>query len=113
MTAGNRADITQARQCLEPYAARGVTVISDRGYDADHLRDRLAEIGANACIPPRRNRTIQYEYDTGLYKSRNIIERMFGRLKDWRQLALRTFRSEKTFLAAAHLAATVIWYSRV
>jgi len=35
---------------------------------------------------------------------------MFNRLKDWRQLSLRTFRCPKTFLAAAHIAATVIWY---
>ena len=45
-----------------------------------------------------------------LYKTRNIIERMFNRLKDWRQLSLPTFRCPETFLAAAHLAAVVIWF---
>ena len=110
LTAGNRADISQARQCLESHVRAGSTVIADRGYDANHLRDWLNEVGATPCIPPRRNRKIQFEYDTDLYKTRNIIERMFNRLKDWRQLSLRTFRSPQTFLAAAHLAATVIWY---
>ena len=110
LTAGNRADITQARQCLEPYVAKGTTVIADRGYDANHLRDWLIEAEAIPCIPPRKNRKVQFEYDTDLYKSRNIVERMFNRIKDWRQLSLRTFRCPETFLAAAHIAATVIWF---
>ena len=110
MTAGNRADITQARQCLEPYVGKGCTVIADRGYDANHLRDWLTKAEAAACIPPRKNRKVQYEYDTGLYKTRNIVERMFNRLQDWRQLSLRTFRCPITFLAAAHIAAIVIWF---
>lgn len=109
LTAGNRADITQARQCLAPYISKGATVIADRGYDANHLRDWLVGVQATPCIPPRKNRKVQFEYDKDLYKTRNIIERMFNRLKDWRQLSLRTFRCPKTFLAAAHIAATVIW----
>ncbi len=110
LTAGNRADITQARQCLAPYVAKDCTVIADRGYDANHLRDWLRERDANPCIPPRKNRKRQIEYDTDLYKTRNIIERMFNRLKDWRQLSLRTFRCSETVLAAAQIAATVIWF---
>ena len=51
---------------------------------------------------------MQFEYNADLYKTRNIVERMFNRLKDWRQLSLRTFRCPETFLAAAHIAATVI-----
>lgn len=76
---------------------------------ANHLRAWITETGAIPCIPPRKNRKIQFEYDTQLYKTRNIVERMFNRLKDWRQLALRTFRAPETFLAAAHIAALVIW----
>lgn len=110
LTAGNRADISQARQCLEPYVTKGCTDIADRGHDAGHLRDWLKEAKATACIPPRKNRKVQFEYDVELYKSRNIVERMFDRLKDWRQLSLRTFRCPETFLAAAHIAATVIWF---
>ncbi len=87
----------------------GATVIADRGYDADHLRDWLKNQGATPCIPPRKNRKIQHEYDTEPYKTRNIVERMFNRLKDWRQSSLGTFRGAETFVAAAHIAAIVIW----
>ncbi|WP_175502302.1 transposase [Aliiroseovarius crassostreae] len=105
----HRADITHANQCFEPYIARGTTVIAGRGYDANHLRDWLSDAKATACIPPCKNRKMQFEYDADLSKTRNIVERMFNRLKDWRQLSLRTFRCQQTFLAAAHIAATVIW----
>ena len=48
------------------------------------------------------------EYDTELYKTGNIGERMFNRIKDRRQFSLRTVRCPKTFLPAAHIAETVI-----
>lgn len=88
----------------------GLTLIADRGYDANHLRDGLSETEALACTPPRKNRKVQVKYDTDLYKTRNIVERMFNRLKDGHQLSLRAFRCPETFLAAAHIAATVIWF---
>jgi len=75
------ADISVVRQRLEPYVGEGTKVIADRGYDANHLRDWLAEIGATPCIPPRKNRKVQRDYDVALYKTRNIVERMFNRLR--------------------------------
>lgn len=61
-------------------------------------------------IPPRRNRKIQYDYDKAIYKQRNVIERMFCRLKDWRRIATRFDRNLKNFMSAIALAAAVIWW---
>ena len=97
-----------ARLCIEalpPSAER----VADKGYDSQALREWLDERGAQAVIPPRRNRKIQYEYDKAIYKQRNVIERMFCRLKDWRRLATRFDRNIKNFMAAIALAAAVIW----
>jgi len=110
VSGGNEADISHAKQCLEPIIKKGSTVIADRGYDADHLRDWLRKSKVSVCIPPRKNRKTQYRYSKKLYKTRNLVERCFNRIKDWRSLSLRTFRCPETFLAAAHLAAIVIWY---
>jgi transposase len=49
-------------------------------------------------------------YDKRRYKRRNRIERMFGRLKDWRRVATRYDRCPKVFLSAIALAATVIFW---
>jgi transposase len=85
-------------------------LVADKGYDSKALREWLAERGTMAVIPPRKNRKVQYAYNKVIYKQRNIIERMFCRLKDWRRIATRFDRNLKNFLAAVTLAATVIWW---
>jgi transposase len=85
-------------------------LIADKGYDSKALREWLEERGTKPVIPPRKNRKVQYEYDQALYKQRNLIERMFNRLKDFRRIAMRFDRNAKTFLAAIALAATVAFW---
>jgi transposase len=46
----------------------------------------------------------------GLYKTRGRIEIMFGRLKDWRRVAMRYDRAAHTFFSAIGVAATVIFW---
>ena len=57
-----------------------------------------------------RTGKVQYHYDKTVYRQRNIIERMFCRLKDWRRIATRFDRNIKNFIAAIALAAAVIWW---
>ena len=45
--------------------------------------------GIMPCIPPRRSRKRPCSYDQNLYKQRHKIEIMFGRIKDWRRIAMR------------------------
>ncbi len=63
-----------------------------------------------SCIPGRANRKEPIVHDRELYKSRNFIERLFGRLKDWRRIATRHDRCAHTFFSAICLAATVIFW---
>lgn len=44
----------------------GCTIIAARGYDANHLRDWLKAAEATSCIPPRKSRKVQLEYDVEL-----------------------------------------------
>lgn len=85
-------------------------LVADKGYDSKDLRKWLEERGTVAVIPPRKNRKVQYDYDKAVYKQRNVIERMFCRLKDWRRIATRFDRNVKNFMAAVALAAAVIWW---
>lgn len=83
--------------------------IADKGYDADHLTDRIAEEGAEVVIPPRRNRKVQRLYDTDLYKERNRIERFFNKLKQFRRVATRYDKLLANFMGFVKLAAIAIW----
>ena len=85
-------------------------LIADKGYDSNRLRKALAERDIKPCIPGRANRKEPIAYDTEFYKNRNLIERMFGRLKDWRRIATRYDRCAHTFYSAICIAATVIFW---
>jgi transposase len=78
--------------------------------DADWFRETLVDRGTKPCIPGRKSRKKAVKYDKRRYKRRNRIERMFGRLKDWRRVATRYDRSPTVFLSAIILAATVIFW---
>jgi len=85
-------------------------MLADRGYDSDWFRAALRARGTEPCIPPRRNRKTLIEYDKTLYKQRHKIENMFGRIKDWRRIAMRYDRCAHTFFSAICLACSVIFY---
>ena len=95
---------------LLPALPDAEALIADRGYDSDSFRAALAHRGIEACIPGRANRREPLAYDTELYKRRNLIERRFGRLKDWRRIATRYDRCAHTFFSAICIAATVIFW---
>jgi putative transposase len=78
---GQRNDIAFAHELVEGLVAD--VIIADKGYDADHLCDRIAEGGGQPVIPPKRNRTFKHPYDAELYKERNTIERFFNKLKQF------------------------------
>ena len=85
---------------------------NDRGalHDSDWFRAALTDLEIKPCIPGRANRKAPISYDVDLYKQRNRIERMFGRLKDWRRIATRYDRCAHTFMSAICIAATVIFW---
>jgi len=103
------SDYTGARRLLSglPNAHK---LIADRGYDADWLIAALKKKGITPCIPPRKNRKKQRRYSRHLYKQRHRIAIMFGRIKDWRRIAMRYDRCAHTFFSAICIAATVIFY---
>src|SRR6201994_161605 len=109
LTEGQMSDHTGARLLLEKLPS-GSILIGDRGSDNDDFRTALNARGIKVCIPPAKNRKQPIDYDKALYKWRHKIENMFGRLKDWRRIAMRYDRCAHTFFSAVCPAATVIFY---
>ena len=85
-------------------------LIGDKGYDSNCFRQALTARGIKPCIPPRRGRSQRIAYDRMLYRQRHRIENMFGRLKDWRRIAMRYDRCAHTFMSAICLAATILFW---
>ena len=109
MTAGQVSDDTGAAALPNSLPA-AEWMLADRGHDADWFRDALQDKGIRPCIPGRKSRGKAVRYDKRRYRRRNRIEIRFGRLKDWRRVATRYDRCATTFLSAAHLAATAIFW---
>ena len=82
--------------------------MGDKGYDADALIALIKQIGAQVVIPPRRNRVEQRDYDHHLYKDRNLVERFFGRLKQFRRIATRYEKLACNFLSMLNIACAYI-----
>ena len=85
-------------------------VVADRGYDSNALRALIAQLGAEAVIPPSSDRVRQIPYDRLAYRSRNLVERLWCRLKDWRRVATRYDKLATNFLATAIIAATISYW---
>lgn len=83
-------------------------VIGDKGYDSDALVEAIRSQGAEAVIPPKKNRKIPREYDPERYKDRNLVERFFSKVKQYRRVATRYEKTARNFLAFVHVASIMI-----
>jgi len=86
------------------------TPAADTAYDSNGLRQFLIERGTLPVIPNNPTRKRPHPFDTHAYKRRNLVERMFCRLKDFRRVATRYDKLAATYNAAICLAAIVIWW---
>ena len=102
LTPGNIADISIAQPVLEVISPTR-RLIADKAYDADRLR--LGQRGIEAVIPGQASRDAAYPLNRSVYRRRHIIERMFGKLKNWKRIATRCDRLAVHYLAAIALVA--------
>ena len=79
-------------------------VLADKGYDSDANRAAIRRQGAEPCIPPRKNRKEPIPYDRHVYGARNVVERYFGRIKQYRRVATRFDKRARNYLGFVWLA---------
>lgn len=107
LSAGQVADIREAPALIQGLAAQAV--VGDKGYDADEFVGIIEAQGAQAVIPPRKHRTQPRDYDRHLYKNRNLVERFFNRIKQFRRIATRYEKLAQNFLSMIQLVCAYIW----
>ena len=107
LSAGQIADIDQAAALIKDQPAG--FIVADKGYDSDAFVAEITAQGSQAVIPPRSNRLCPRAFDRHLYQDRNLIERFFSRLKQFRRIATRYDKLAKSFLSFIHLACAFVW----
>lgn len=107
ITEGQTSDHKKAGELIAGFQAQ--FVIGDKGYDSDDFVSTITDSGAKSVVPPRSNRKEMREYDKDLYKERNLVERFFQKLKNYRRIATRFERMAVHYLSMLALVSTVIW----
>ena len=82
---------------------------ADSAYEADHLIGALEAHGITLVIPPKANRVIPRKTDFALYRERNLVERFFCKLKQYRAIATRYDKLANTFIAASAMVCVLFW----
>lgn len=108
LSPGQASDMGAVAQLLAglPTAENGV---ADRGYDSNAVLDLIARSGAQPNIPSCSRRVVRRSVDPAIYRQRNLVERFFCKLKQFRRVATRFDKLARNFLAAVLLASTRLW----
>jgi len=107
LTGGQAHDITQAETLVANVTPDAV--LADKGYDSDGFIAGLERREIEAVIPPKANRKIKRDCDYALYAERNLIERFFQYIKQFRGIATRYEKTARNFLAGLHLVCALAW----
>lgn len=99
-------DVTQAEELVRGLAGRAV--VGDKAYDSDAFLARVREQGMSAVVPSRANRRYSRSLDAARYAVRNVIERLFGRLKVFRRVATRYEKTAASYASMVALASSVV-----
>jgi transposase len=108
LSEGQAHDGRQAADLLDSVGT-GQILLADRGYDSDALRSTMADRGAWANIRPMPHRVNVPAFSPWLYRYRNLVERFFSKLKQFRAIATRFEKHDANYLALVKLAAARIW----
>ncbi|MFC0495492.1 IS5 family transposase [Streptomyces mutabilis] len=95
-------------------------VVADKAYSSRAIRQSLRRRGIRAVIPERADQKANRlrrgkaggrppAFDRELYKARNVVERCFNRLKQFRAIATRFDKLATRYTAGVHLAALILW----
>ena len=114
LTGGNVHDCTEAPTLLEAVAEVAAddpidTVTADKGYDSSAIVEQIGRLGARAVIPQLSNRKHPRKVDWAQYRNRNLVERFFCRLKQFRRIATRYDKLTARYSSFIALAAAYLW----
>ncbi|MFJ2297008.1 IS5 family transposase [Streptomyces sp. NPDC087894] len=130
VTSGNTNDCRQFTAVMEVIRvprlgpgrprARPDHVIGDKGYSSKAIRSWLRRRNIRHTIPERSDQIRSRlrrgghgrrppAFDKQVYKRRNVVERCFNRLKQWRGIATRYDKTAESYQAAVTLASLLMW----
>ena len=89
---------------------KGKPLLMDKAYEGDDCRATAKKHGMRPVVPPKCNRKKPWKYDKKLYKGRNVVERNFRNIKQFRRVFTRYDKLDETYNAfIAFASITIFW----
>lgn len=83
-------------------------LIADKAFDSNSIIADLHERGAKIVISQHPRRAQPLLIDAEIYKWRHLIENFFGKLKEFKRIAMRADKTDQSFSALIYLAGAII-----
>ena len=103
---GQRFDTVGVPPLIEGVAFNAL--IADMAFDSNWLIADLDARGAKAVIAQHPRRAKPLAIDKEMYKRRHLIENFFGKLKEFKRIAMRADKTDSSFAAMIHIATAII-----
>jgi transposase len=86
-------------------------VVGGKGYSARRIRAYARRRGMRITMPRCSNEPRRGPFDKTIYRQRNRVERLIGRMKQYRRLATRYEKRAANYRAMWVIAPTILWLS--
>ena len=83
-------------------------LIADKAFDSNWIIEDMNERGAQIVISQHSRRIQPLQIDLEIYKWRHLIENFFGKLKEFKRIALRSDKSDESFAAMIYICSAII-----
>jgi transposase len=105
---GQAHELPMAPTLLSFLSALALWIVADRGYASHAFRMLIWSLGSRPAIPSKRNEA-PVACPAWIYHNRNLVERCWNRLKEWRAVATRYEKTARAFMGVLCMAATMDW----
>jgi transposase len=112
LSPGSAADDPEGQKLMErvPAAiAKDKPLIMDKAYEGNGCRAKAKKCKMRPVVPPKSNRKKPWRYDKKLYRRRNIVERNFRNIKQFRRVFTRYDKRDETYNAFVSFAYILIF----
>ena len=106
LMAAQGSAVKQAEDLLADH--QPAAVIAAAGYDSNALAEQISRRGAEVVVKPNRCRKEPRPIDRHLYQERNIVERFWSKVKQYRRVATRYEKKAVNFLAFIQVASVMV-----
>ncbi|MGY4335802.1 IS5 family transposase [Bradyrhizobium sp. LM2.9] len=103
---GQRFDTVGVPPLIEGLAFNAL--IADKAFDSNAIIAELEARGAKVVISQHPRRAQPLAIDKEMYKWRHLIENFFGKLKEFKRIAMRADKTDQSFTSMIYLAAAAI-----